>query len=325
MEPLVSVIIPVYERFQYLPETLLSVKNQTYPSIELIIVDDGSESDVRGFIEEWKKTKVERDLPALYFFQPHSGVSSARNYGFRKSSGELIQFLDSDDILHPEKIEIQVREMMRTNADFVWSPTAEFESDPSFKLNIVTGTSSKDYIREFFYFPYWLTPSGIYKRELVERAGGWNERLKIWEDWEFNIRVSLMASKVVFVDRVLSFARVHSLSKRGFGKTDEGLREILRSADAIIKIAKDNISLLGEEELENIIYSLYLKVFRIALEAGNSEIAEKALSICSSEISSGWRKFKLEWAKRILKFTGSPVTLKVGRMYAKFKKILFPF
>lgn len=97
---LVSVIIPTYNRPQYLPQAVESVFCQTYPNIEIIIIDDGSEENGAATREALRPYLSQ----VTYVYQPNCGIGGAVNRGLELASGEYIQHLDDDDILHPEKI-----------------------------------------------------------------------------------------------------------------------------------------------------------------------------------------------------------------------------
>lgn len=102
--PLVSVIIPTYNNGQFIKEAIDSVLNQTYSEIEIIVVDDGSTDNTRKIVEKYKNR-------VKYLYKENSGSASARNMGIRESSGELIAFLDSDDVWEDKKLEEQVRSL----------------------------------------------------------------------------------------------------------------------------------------------------------------------------------------------------------------------
>lgn len=107
MDKLVSVIIPAYNSEEFIIDTLESVQNQTYQNWECIIINDGStdntEKTVLSFIE---KSPVHSKF--IYHFQKNGGLSSARNKGMAISKGDFIQFLDSDDLLFKDKIQVMV-------------------------------------------------------------------------------------------------------------------------------------------------------------------------------------------------------------------------
>ena len=103
MNPMVSVIIPTYNRKNFLIKALQSVFNQSYPNIETLVIDDGSSDDTKNAIQPLLKTK---NLSFLY--QNHQGVSQARNLGIQSARGEYISFLDSDDLWLKHKLLKQI-------------------------------------------------------------------------------------------------------------------------------------------------------------------------------------------------------------------------
>ena len=102
-EPLVSVIIPTYNRALILKETIQSVLEQTYERLELIVIDDGSTDDTQAVVDGFKDERI------IYIKQEHKGLPSARNKGIENAKGEYIAFLDSDDMWLPEKIDKQLK------------------------------------------------------------------------------------------------------------------------------------------------------------------------------------------------------------------------
>ncbi|RZM23887.1 MAG: glycosyltransferase family 2 protein, partial [Pedobacter sp.] len=102
--PLVSIIIPCYNYGHLISHTLDSLTKQTFKDWEALIIDDGSKDETATIIAEY----MTKDSRFKYHFQSNSGVSTARNYGIRLSTGSYIQFLDADDLLSPAKIEMQV-------------------------------------------------------------------------------------------------------------------------------------------------------------------------------------------------------------------------
>ena len=100
MNPLVSVILPVFNAELFLKEALLSIIGQRYDPLEILVVDDGSTDD---------STVIARKFPRIKLFsQPNAGPGAARNRGVRESSGEYLAFLDADDLWLPEKLNTQV-------------------------------------------------------------------------------------------------------------------------------------------------------------------------------------------------------------------------
>ena len=114
MSPLVSVIVPVYNVRQYLRETLDSVVQQTYGNLEILVVDDGSDDGSGEICDAYAK-----DPRVRVIHQKNRGLSAARNCGLDRMSGEVVAFLDADDIFYPNMIQTLLAAMQRNNADIV--------------------------------------------------------------------------------------------------------------------------------------------------------------------------------------------------------------
>lgn len=101
--PLVSVVIPTYNRATLIGESIQSVIDQTYPHWEMIIIDDGSSDNTREVVESYKDKRIR------YYHIEHNGfLGHVRNIGLRKATGDLVAFQDSDDIWRPHKLEYQI-------------------------------------------------------------------------------------------------------------------------------------------------------------------------------------------------------------------------
>lgn len=111
-EPLVSVIIPTYNRSDWLKEAINSVLEQTYKNYEILVIDDGSEEKISD-LDILKNDKIR------YFYNSNHGVAYSRNYGIKKAIGKYVAFLDSDDFWHRDKLKVQVSNLEETGAK--WS------------------------------------------------------------------------------------------------------------------------------------------------------------------------------------------------------------
>lgn len=108
----VSVIIPFYQHMDRLTEAVESVLQQNYDNIEIIVINDGSPEDISDFLERFKG-KI------IYEMKPNGGQATARNRGIEIATGDIIAFLDSDDMWLPQKLFVQVKAMEMSNA--IWS------------------------------------------------------------------------------------------------------------------------------------------------------------------------------------------------------------
>lgn len=106
---LFSITIPTFNRALYLYECLESVCGQSYRPIGIVIVDDGSTDTSKNIIEKWIELYACKELSATYIYQENADAAVARNRGISVAKGIYVQFFDSDDLLHPQRLEILAR------------------------------------------------------------------------------------------------------------------------------------------------------------------------------------------------------------------------
>lgn len=177
LEPLVSVIIPVYNVFPYLREALDSVINQTYRNQEIIIVDDGSTDGSGAVCDEYRS-----DPRVTVIHQENRGLSAARNAGLNRMTGEYVSFLDPDDAFHLDAIEYFLNVLIRENADMV---TCGYEAAETEGLL----ADAKTDIRVIPEKETVLTPREVFMAMLEGNytISAWNKiyREKVWEQIRF--------------------------------------------------------------------------------------------------------------------------------------------
>jgi glycosyltransferase involved in cell wall biosynthesis len=198
-------------------ETLESVAAQTYSPIELIVIDDGSTDDTFKVVKDWevKRAPECKSIRVMKCYQqPNSGPSAARNHGFRESKGEFIQFLDSDDILEPNKIETQSRVLLENpNLDFCVCNYVRVNSTNTF---VISRFDLSNYPHTIESFPAQYPMNSVtplYRRGVIERAGGYDEQLRAGEDFEFNFRVMLSGTGT-WIGSYLVRCRTHESEER---------------------------------------------------------------------------------------------------------------
>lgn len=150
-KPLVSIIIPTFNRKDLLCETLNSVKNQIFENWECIVVDDGSTDST----EEMIKELIEADERFNFFKKPISypkGASFSRNFGFNESRGDYIQWLDDDDLLSENKIFAQIRELKKMNNPNVYAMCSWDLFWPNKSLVHRNSFSGQKYVEKEFFF-----------------------------------------------------------------------------------------------------------------------------------------------------------------------------
>ncbi|HRO41269.1 MAG TPA: glycosyltransferase family A protein [Flavipsychrobacter sp.] len=198
-EPLVSIIIPCYNAGAYITDALKSIVHQTYTNIEVIVIDDGSTDDSIEKIQEVGDKRIH------VVHQENKGQGAASNVGFQLSKGEYIKFFDADDIMCQEHIELQVKKINGQKNVIASSEWYRFFNNDMATAVYATETvwndlRPLDWLKKSLSQQYdmmaawlWLIP-----RELLIKAGGWDERLSLNNDFEFSVRLLLQADKVVF-------------------------------------------------------------------------------------------------------------------------------
>ncbi|MBN2023859.1 MAG: glycosyltransferase family 2 protein [Pirellulales bacterium] len=212
---LASVIVPTHNRAGLLVESIDSVFGQTYRPIELVIVDDGSTDDTEMVVKAWSQTHAAAgQFTVKYIYQAKSGAPSARNRGLAESKSEFIQFLDSDDVLHPEKLQRQIELLaFAPDVDYVYSEAGRFEVAPDWNVPPCFGRATTALLSDHLSKSTLNSICGLYRRRLCRRIGPWNVNLLKWQDWEYNLRMLALRPRCVHLPGVYCLARVHSLGQ----------------------------------------------------------------------------------------------------------------
>ena len=207
-EPLVSVIIPTFNRARYLREAIDSVLKQTYPHWELIIVDDGSTDETQSNLETLADARVQ------VVRRPHEGnVARARNVGLERAQGHYVAFLDSDDRWMPSKLQLQVADLAR-KAGKRWGYTyfeqiGEHGESVPFPLHMGRRPCEGWILEGLLRGEAWVAPTTVLvERELMAAIGGFDETLAFSEDYDAFIRLA-MRSEASLVAVPLCVMRVH--------------------------------------------------------------------------------------------------------------------
>jgi len=236
---LVSTVIPVYNRAAMLREAVGSVLAQTYRPIEIIIIDDGSTDDTAAVADSIASAN---DGIVRVIHKPNGGVGSAREAGRCAAEGELIQYLDSDDLLLPEKFALQVA-ALRAQPEcgvaygrirYIGPSGNEIACDWK-EANQVQNTI----FPSFLIARWWETVSPLYRRSVTDAAGPWTD-LRLEEDWEYDCRVGALGTRLAFVGEVVAEHRDHSDGRlsRGSGADPARLRQRARAHELIASHAR---------------------------------------------------------------------------------------
>lgn len=258
--PKVSIIIPTYNRPHYLEETLRSIMKQTYQDFEVIVVDDGTPSDVNESICS-KFDKV-----SYFKIKNSGGPAKPRNIGIQKAKGKYIAFVDDDDLWLLEKLEKQV---------------AILDSNPSFGLvhyycnvidekgnlkNKIVGRPGNPSVKHgnvsMKMMGNWtvMMSTSFIRKEIVDKVGFFNENMPAaGEDAEFWIRCSFF-TKFYYIDEALVYYRIHEnniSSEEGY----ENLSIYLKNILVDLKFKK-TINIIQYKALLNNLCGMQIKLFK---------------------------------------------------------------
>jgi glycosyltransferase involved in cell wall biosynthesis len=206
--PLVSVVIPTYNRAGVIERTIDDVLQQTYSPVEIVVVDDGSTDDTQARLAKYgKRIRV--------VSQENGGSSAARNRGIQEANGEIIAFQDSDDLWHPTKIERQVVLLRKLGSNIpccICNAIFRFKEGPdslTFDISVLRTSHEQG---------LWLNPAEVLatrflffnqaaaiRREALLQVGGYNPTLRYLEDWELALKLALLGQPWAFIQEPLAY------------------------------------------------------------------------------------------------------------------------
>jgi glycosyltransferase involved in cell wall biosynthesis len=204
--PLISVIITNYNYGRYLRQAIDSALAQTYPSVEVIVVDDGSQDDSADVARSYGER-------VRFIAQKNQGVSVARNRGVEESSGEFVAFLDADDIWFPYKLEKQAGRLLSDpELGLVHCGIQEIDGDGARLDKVIQGMEGW-VAKEMLLFErpviHSLGSTGLIRRIAFDSVGGFDPDLSTSADWDFCYQVALR-QRIGFIAEPLVYYRVHS-------------------------------------------------------------------------------------------------------------------
>jgi glycosyltransferase involved in cell wall biosynthesis len=261
MQPLVSVICLCYNHRRFLSEALDSVRNQTYPNLEIILVDDASTDESAVWLAVYCA-----QYPEIKYIRhrQNTGNTRAFNEAFRLSSGEYIIDFATDDVLLPQRVAEQVQAFQALDQTYgVVYTDAELIDENSkpigyfYRRNaqgaVISRTPSGYVFTSVLRHAFLCPPTLMFRRALLEKAGGYDETLA-YEDFDIWVR-SAQDFKFFFLDKILTRRRVHtaSLSHKLYTSGDKQLAStiiICRKAQKLIRTPDEKAALVVRVKAE---------------------------------------------------------------------------
>lgn len=234
---MVSVIVPIYNAEKYLSECISSVLSQSYKDFELILIDDGSTDRSLNICNEFAK----KDLRITVVHQENSGVSAARNNGLKNTKGEFVAFVDSDDYVEKNWLDLQVKAITTEGADVA---VCGMKIDKQERILSKSSKAKENILLDLQECGLmYSTFNKLYRRNLIH--SDFNDRLKFGEDLLFNLEYFKNIKTIAVVSQALCFYRKDNPMSATANFREDKFKDILllnkKTCDFCKKIADDNI------------------------------------------------------------------------------------
>ncbi|MCI5160425.1 MAG: glycosyltransferase [Candidatus Electrothrix sp. AX5] len=208
--PKISVIIPLYNRGNFIAQTIQSVLNQTYPNIELIVVDDGSTDNSRNVLKQFEGKIRILEHPG----RVNKGQSAAINLGIKSSESKYVAILDSDDLFAPEKIQLQVEYLEKNpHVGLVYGNGYAINEQgkkiyPIYKDGHRENSAPERVLMDCYFL---LPNNSLIRRKVLDEVGDFDESLRSAQDHDMAIRVAEV-TKLAYLKKELFYYRRHGNS-----------------------------------------------------------------------------------------------------------------
>ena len=216
---LISIVIPVYNAEKYLEQCLNSIKNQTYKNFEVILVNDGSIDHSESICMDFVKV----DTRFKYFTKVNGGASSARNFGLDNVTGNYITFIDADDWVDENHLEVLINNIKDNNSDMAVSSIKKFDNSNNFYFRVYSNEekyllnyNKLNRVEFLVILPklipannsYKVAVSKLFKKELVTDVR-FDESIVYGEDLEFFFKIYNNINSISYIDEVTYVYRLH--------------------------------------------------------------------------------------------------------------------
>ncbi len=218
MKPLVSIITPSYNQGKYIRQTIESVLSQDYENLEYIIIDGGSTDNTLQIIHEYEDK-------LSYISEKDNGQSDAINKGFKMAHGDIVAWLNSDDVYEPGCISRVVEEFEKNSKLGLVYGDGYIIDDTGKKVKVFEYTQEFDYWKLVNFWDYIMQPAAFFSREALQEAGYLDINLHYCMDWDLWIKLAA-AREVKYIPELLACSREYGETKTSTGG-DRRLKEII--------------------------------------------------------------------------------------------------
>lgn len=302
----VSVIVPAYNAEKYLEACLDSICEQTYPVLEILVVDDGSKDLTASII----RSRAEQDARIIPYYNENHGVSYSRNFGLEHCTGEYVTFVDADDLVAPDFIAQMIHDLEEADADIAVIGVAKSKLfEPEMFTNGVTSTyEESEMLKQVFGAFEGFVCNKLYRKSLLQtKSIRLEQSIAVCEDLLFNVIYLLNCKKAVYNCGQKYFYR--QIENSASNRLDNPKWfDAMKAYQKIIRLVKDYPVVYRLTAFQ---YAMFLCAakYRIRfIEDSNGEIKRK--------VDEEWKRLRPEWesfnAKQRLKlyvFSIAPKTV----------------
>lgn len=240
--PLISIIVPVFNRETMVLNTLQSIAEQTYRPIELILVDNGSEDNSMALCHQFQATNNNSFFRTQVYQELNKGANAARNTGLSLASGDYMMFFDSDDLMYSDCIARIVTQLSLNNYPkaIAFPYTVVFPNGHRGRRPHYFSANPADQLFDILI----CTHNVCLKRTLPEKTGTWVENLQRWQDLEFGFRVLLLTNDLVWITGKPMYevnAHQESISGKSYSDDHDKLYDSLMKIRATIEKQPDSL------------------------------------------------------------------------------------
>jgi glycosyltransferase involved in cell wall biosynthesis len=197
--PLISVVIPTYNHAPFLQKALLSVVNQTYSNVEVLVINNFSTDETEAVVSSFANPKI-----TLHNFHNHGIIAASRNVGIKQATGKFVAFLDSDDIWYPEKLADCVADLA-SGSDVVCHGELWVTNNHSSRKVMYGPEKNATYSKLLHRGNCISTSTVVAQKTILNQIGGFSERedFVTAEDYDCWMRIAAVTERIIFIPKVL--------------------------------------------------------------------------------------------------------------------------
>lgn len=289
-EKKVNIIIPVYNSEKYIADCIESIQNQSYNNVEVILIDDGSTDNSAKIIKKY----TEKNTNIKYFWQENAGAPVARNFGIKKSDGDYIMFLDSDDILEENSIQNMVSIMEMKESQLVLGNYEEIDEQRHKIKDVIEHDQVLEYENEDVFKCATFVPypgNKMYSNKVIKENNIEFANVKIGQDLNFYTKYLAYCKKVVSIPDIIAqyrivnggISRSYTLKVLDIIQTMEDIKkayqnlnlvEIYKRYISIVELVNYNAQLRKtvkyKEKIDRKLITLFMKKYASKIEFGQN-------------------------------------------------------